>query len=264
MSALELCGARNPAGLCGVATTHRGLEWLARRRDGESVALIAWRDGVSPDTVKRATAPYGPFVRASRHLGRTITASTALDERTRRWVRARQRGARVSDIARREGVAHQVVSRYTAEAGPFPSPDVVQEWVDARRADRTVEAIAAEYGAPEGLVRRATRAWGPFFSQSRLPAGVVGVTGIARLAGVSGPAALRWVRTGRVPAADFVIGDGRQLWLETTITRWLGEADLATCPQCGARCLSLGQHRAGAHRSPPGALLAPDEEPAQH
>ena len=117
---------------------NRSLEWLSRRRDGESMALIAWRDGVSPQTVKRATAPYGPFPAASRHLGRTITASTALDERTQRWVDARRRGERVSDIARREGVAHQLVSRYTAEAGPFPSEEVVQEWVRARRAGKTI------------------------------------------------------------------------------------------------------------------------------
>ena len=120
---------------------NRSLEWLSRRRDGESLALIAWRDGVSPQTVKRATAPYGPFPAASRHLGRTITASTALDERTQRWVDARRRGERVSDIARREGVAHQLVSRYTAEAGPFPSEEVVQEWVQARRAGQTIAAL---------------------------------------------------------------------------------------------------------------------------
>ena len=130
------------------AGRNRSLEWLSRRRDGESMALIAWRDGVSPQTVKRATAPYGPFPAASRHLGRTITASTALDERTQRWVDARRRGERVSDIARREGVAHQLVSRYTAEAGPFPSEEVVQEWVQARQAGQTIAAIATTYAAP--------------------------------------------------------------------------------------------------------------------
>lgn len=226
------------------------------------MALIAWRDGVSAATVKRATAPYGPFPKASRHLGRTITASTALDERTNRWVRARQRGERVSDIARRERVAHQLVSRYTAEAGPFPSPDVVQEWVQARHAHQSIAAIAAAYGAPTGLVRQATRPWGPFWAPGpRLPAGVVGAKGIARIAGISEPAALGWVRTGRVPDPDFVIGDGRRLWLETTITRWLQEADLATCPDCGARCVSLNQHRAAAHGGPTKAEPADDRDP---
>jgi hypothetical protein len=109
-------------------------------------ALVRCREprGIcDPETVKRATAPYGPFPVASRHLGRTVTASTALDQRIQRWVDARRRGERVSDIARREGVAHQLVSRYTAEAGPFPSDEVVQEWVRARRAGQTLAAIAA-------------------------------------------------------------------------------------------------------------------------
>lgn len=229
--------------------THRALEWLARRRDGESMALIAWRDGVSEATVKRATAPYGPFPRASRRLGSTITVDTELAKRTQRWVLARRRGQRVTDIARREGVAHQLVSRYTAEEGPYPSEEVVQEWVAHRRAELSVAAIAHQYGAPQALVRRATQPWGPFWAPARLPAGVVGAKGIARLAKVSEPTTLRWVRTGRAPAPDFVIGNGRQLWLESTISRWLAESqDLHTCPTCGARCVSLGQHRTAAHR----------------
>lgn len=228
---------------------YRSLEWLSRRRDGESMALIAWRDGVSPETVKRATSAYGPFPAASQHLGRTITASTALGERTQRWVDARRRGERVSDIARREGVAHQLVSRYTAEAGPFPSVEVVQEWVQARQAGQTIAAIATTYAAPEGLVRRATRPWGPFRPPGpRLPVGLVGGKGIARMAGVSEATGLRWVRTGLVPDPDFVVGRGRALWLTTTIVRWLEETDLETCPSCGARCVSLNQHRSAGHR----------------
>ena len=99
------------------------------------------------------------------------------------------------------------------------------------------------------VVSRETRAFGPFRPPGpRLPDGVVGSRGIAALAGVSGPAALRWVRTGRVPAPDFVVGDGRKLWLAGTITGWLATADLATCPTCGARCVQLASHRAAAHR----------------
>jgi hypothetical protein len=218
------------------------------------MAMIAWRDGVSPQTVKRATAPYGPFPAASRHLGRTITASTALDQRTQRWVDARRRGERVSDIAHREGVAHQLVSRYTAEAGPFPSEEVVQEWVRARRAGKTIAAIATKYGAPDGLVSRATRLWGPFRPTGpRLPVGLVGGKGIARMAGVSDATGLRWVRTGRVPDPDFVVGKGRALWLTTTIARWLQAGDLHACPDCGARCVSLNQHRAAVHRDQAGS-----------
>ena len=233
---------------------YRSLEWLSRRRDGESMALIAWRDGVSPETVKRATAPYGPFPAASRHLGRTITASTALDERTQRWVDARRRGERVSDIARRDAVAHQLVSRYTAEAGPFPAEAVVQEWVQARQGGQTIAAIATTYAAPQGLVSRATRPWGPFRPPGpRLPAGLVGGKGIARIAGVSEATGLRWVRTGRVPDPDFVVGKGRPLWLTTTIVRWLQDAGLETCSSCGARCVSLNQHRSAVHRAPGGS-----------
>jgi hypothetical protein len=233
---------------------NRSLEWLTRRRDGESMALIAWRDGVSPETVKRATAPYGPFPAASRHLGRTVTASSALDERTQRWVDARRRGEPVSDISRRDGVAHQLVSRYTAEAGPFPADEVVHEWVQARLAGQTIAAIAITYAAPQGLVSRATRPWGPFRPPgSRLPVGLVGGKGIARMAGVSDATGLRWVRTGRVPDPDFVVGKGRALWLTTTVVRWLKEADLATCTDCGARCVSLNQHRSAARHGQAGS-----------
>lgn len=229
---------------------HRALEWLARRRDGESSTLIAWRDGVTPETVRRATAPYGPFPRPSRHVGRTVTAGTQLDERTRRWVRARQRGQRVTDIARADQVTHQQVSRYTAEHGPFPSEDVVREWVTARRSGATIPAVARQYQAPEAVVARQTRPFGPYrpAGRPRLPDGVVGVHGIATMAGMSDPAAIRWVRAGRVPEPDFVVGDGHRLWLASTIRRWLDESDLATCPQCGARCVSLSRHHAGAHR----------------
>lgn len=236
-----------------MGSANRSLEWLARRRDGESMALIAWRDGVSPQTVKRATAAWGPFPAPSRHLGRTVTASPVLDERTRRWVDARRRGERVTTIARREGVAHQLVSRYTAEAGPFPSEAVVQQWVRARQGGQSIAAIAARYAAPRGLVGQATRPWGPFRPPGpRLPAGVVGGKGISRMAGVSDATGLRWVRTGRVPDPDFVVGNGRPLWLTTTIARWLEEGDLQTCPLCGARCVSLNQHRSAVHRAAAG------------
>ena len=139
------------------------------------------------------------------------------------------------------------MSRYTAEAGPFPSEDVVQEWVHARAAGQT---IATTYAVPEGLVSRATRPWGPYRPPGpRLPADLVGGKGVARIAGVSEATGLRWVRTGRVPDPDFVVGKSRPLWLTTTIVRWLEEADLETCPSCGARCISLNQHPSAVHRA---------------
>lgn len=225
------------------------LEWLARRRDGESVPLIAAGAGVSARTVRAATDPYGPFPAASKQRGRTVADAATVRARTDRWVQARRRGQRVTDIAAREGVSHQLVSRCTKVAGPYPSPEVVQQWVAARRAGRTLEAIAQEFGTVSVVVSRETRAFGPFRPPGpRLPDGVVGSRGIAALAGVSDTAALRWVRTGRVPTPDFVIGDGRELWLNSTITRWLAIADLTTCPTCGARCVQLASHRAAAHR----------------
>ncbi|MBM6402160.1 hypothetical protein [Phycicoccus sonneratiae] len=66
---------------------------------------------------------------------------------------------------------------------------------------------------------------------------------------MSDPAAIRWVRTGRAPEPDFVLGDAHKLWLESTIRRWLDSCDLASCPDCGARCVSVNRHRAGAHKA---------------
>lgn len=119
----------------------------------------------------------------------------------------------------------------------------------ARTARQAVAAIAKKHDAPTALVRRHTHPWGPFpHARARFPAGVVGVNGIARLAGISKPAALGWVRTGRVPEPDFTTSTGRLVWLENTITNWFEDAQAATCPTCGARCISLGQHNAAAHR----------------
>lgn len=138
----------------------RALEWLTRRKDGESPALIAWRDGVSEHAVKRATDPWGPFPRATRQLGRTELLEELSSERVRRWVLARQRGEPVSAIAQREKVARQIISRRTLPWGPFPAHEVVREWVRARRSGRSVESVAVEYGAPRALVRKETAPWG--------------------------------------------------------------------------------------------------------
>jgi predicted DNA-binding transcriptional regulator AlpA len=232
-----------------VATAHRALEWLARRRDGESAALIAWRDGVSTDTVLRATKPYGPSPRATRHLGRTHLSPGILDERTARWVADRRRGLTVTKIAKAEGVRHQYVSRHTIEYGPYPDPAVAEDWVAARKSGQSVSAIADTAGVSETVVRAATKPYGPFRARfTRTPDGVLGVTAIARQVGMSEPAVLRWVRAGRLPEPNFIAG-GRRLWLASTIETWLVTSGLAKCPQCGARCLSLGQHLAAAHRT---------------
>jgi len=145
----------------------RALEWLVRRRDGESVALIAVRDGVSPYTVKRATAPFGSFPRATRSPGKALLSDEVVHARTQRWVQARRNGASVEKIARRDGVSHQLVSRCTIDSGPFPSENVVQQWAIARRNRQPVAAIAEKCDAPIALVRRHTQPWGP--SPTRVP-----------------------------------------------------------------------------------------------
>ena len=82
----------------------------------------------------------------------------------------------------------------------------------------------------------------------RLPEGVLGVKGLARRLKVSETAVRRWVNARVVPAPHFVTGRGRTLWLEVSIERWLsGTTELATCPQCGGRCLSLARHVGAAH-----------------
>ena len=219
----------------GVTQGHRALDWLARRHDGESIALIAHRAGVTPDTVKAATATYGPFPRATAHLGRTIASDAALQQRARAWVHQRRAGRTVTDIARDAGVAHQHVSKATIDHGPFPAPDVVTAWVDARtprthhrrhraRMDRTPRDRAHRHRAVRALPHPRTT-----------PAdGVVGVKGIATAAGVTSPTATRWVTNGVTPEPDFVTARGRPLWLQHTVTRWLATTKtLATCPECG-------------------------------
>lgn len=181
-------------------TSHPALEWLVRRRDGESAALIGRRDGVPAATVRRVTDPYGPFPRATRQLGRTHIPEAIADARARRWVHARRRGQSVIAIAAREGLAHQLVSRMTADYGPFPAPEVIEEWAQARRAGRTLAQIAAADHVGVTVVSRMTRGLGPFTPIGpRLPDGVIGVKGLAWMVGVSEPTVLRWVRQDRTP-----------------------------------------------------------------
>ena len=71
----ELAG-RERSSLAG---SHPALEWLSLRRDGESVALIAHRAGVSVAAVARATDPFGPFPRPSRQLGRVVVDEADTD-----------------------------------------------------------------------------------------------------------------------------------------------------------------------------------------
>ncbi len=223
--------------------------WVARRRGGESAALIADAEGVTEGAVLRATAHAGPFPRPSRQLGRTLASGSDVAVRTEKWVAARRRGVQVQSLADQYGVSHQWVTKCTAGRGPFPAPEVVDEWVRARRTGEPPDRIADRCGAPVTTVRRATRPHGPFPRRGpRLPDGVVGMNELARRVGISHPVLLTWRRAGRLPDPDFRLENGRTLWLEATVTRWLAGTDLQTCPECGARCVGTRQHRALAHR----------------
>lgn len=240
-----------------MGSQYPALEWLSLRRDGDSPALIAHRAGVPVSAVTRATDPYGPFPRPTRQLGRVVAPEDVVDRRVARWVRLRRAGMRVTAIAAQEGVFHQIVSKATLPFGPYPEPhppeEAIQRWVKERKTGIPATVIAAVAGVSVDLVRRSTQPYGPFpAGGSRIPAGWVGASGAATLAGVSHPTILRWIDIGFMPPADVVTGTGRFLWCEATITTWLNIAPLQTCPTCGAklkrptahssqsRCASLG------------------------
>lgn len=91
--------------------------WVARRRQGESVAQIAATDGVSPATVSRATSHAGPFPHP-----RTVRARQATHPLAQQWAQARRAGVSTTRIAAANDVCHQWVSRVTAPLGPYPTP----------------------------------------------------------------------------------------------------------------------------------------------
>lgn len=219
---------------------HPELEWISLRRDGVSAALIAERFVVSAWTVRRATRDAGPYPRPSQQRGRRTASDDAVAARTARWVQARKDGIRVSDLAAREGVPHQLISRETKAHGPFPDPhppaDVVAGWVLDRRTGISSTVIARAAGVSVTSVREAVKPFGPFSGAgSRIPPGFVGVSGAAQLIGIGHPSLLRWVESGFLPAADATTSAGRLLWRETTMREWMKTAPLNECPRCGAR-----------------------------
>lgn len=244
-----MAGELNGRERSSLAGSHPALEWLSLRRDGESVALIAHRAGVSVAAVARATDPFGPFPRPSRQLGRVIVDEAAVTARTKRWMRMRQDGVGVMDIAASEQVAHQVVSKATVLFGPYPRPrrrldeGALEQWVHDRHAGIPVATIAAVAGVSAAKVRRVTQPHGPFPSAGhRLPQGVVGVSGLARLLGVSAPTITRWRTTGFLPQPDIVTKTDRVLWHEATIGAWRQTTPLSVCPTCGRVSKRLSAH----------------------
>lgn len=235
-----------------MAGGQRALEWLARRYDGESVALIASRDGVAKKTVLRWTREFGPFPAATQRLhGRIVPTREQVAERNLRWIELRRQGKSSTEIAAAEGFSRQLVSSVTAGHGPFPSADTVAAWVSARRALRTLAEVGLAYGVPASRVARHTAQLGPFPPPSggaRIPDGLLGISAIADHLGLSSPTLIAWRRAGRIPTCDFTTARGRELWLKGTIDRWVSEAEwLQTCPDCGARCVSASRHQGTAH-----------------
>ncbi len=241
-----------------MAGRNRALEWLARRHAGESAAYIASLEGVSKETVIRATKNFGPFPRPTQQLGRTTGSSERLAERTQQWIEERRAGKTTTEIACAHGVSRQLVGAATAEFGPFPSMEQVERWVNARRARRTIRAIADECGVTPALVRRHTRRLGPFPApSSHLPEGVWGIGGVAARVKMTTPTVLHWRDRGFLPEPDFITARGRSLWLPSTVERWLHEtAELTECADCGAYTRSVGHHRSAAQHESPAAAHA--------
>lgn len=204
-----------------MATSHRALDWLARRHAGESAAYVAHHAGVSEDTVLRATRDFGPFPRPSRQLDRNQIPDSLLAGRTRQWIEMRRRGLTTVAIAEAFGVSRQYVGRETRDHGPYPAPEVVAEWVAARRARRKLGEVADQWGVPVALVRRETAPYGPFRPPGpRLPPGVLGLTGVAAACNIPVTRARRWSIEGVLPEPDFVTAKGRKLWLAGRISAW--------------------------------------------
>lgn len=151
--------------------SHRELDWLARRRAGESVRLIAQRAGVLPWEVTKATKRFGPFPPADRQVGRTYLTTFLLEERRQRWIADRRRGVRVKEIAERDGVNHQTVTRATSGWGPYPAREIVEAWVEARRRRRSLGAIALQFGVRPATVQRFTTPHGPSPARRRFRTG---------------------------------------------------------------------------------------------
>lgn len=203
-------------------SSYPALEWLQRRAEGESLERIAARAGVTIETIRRATDPYGPWPR-------TRAGGGHLEFRRRRWIQLRRNGVGVREIARADGVTHQAVSKWTRDFGPYPTPGTptaqqVQVWVAARRAGSTITQIAHAADVSPRRVADATRSYGPFPRYSRrIPDGVFCRSDIAALLGVAKQTVGNWQAKGVLPAPDFTTSTGRPLWLPVTIEKWAGQ-----------------------------------------
>lgn len=222
------------------------LEWLQRRAEGEAIAEIAARAGVTTQTIRLATNPYGPWPQDP-------SGGEHLEIRRRRWIALRRSGVGVREIARRDGVPHQIVSTWTRDSGPFPRPGTpslqqVRDWTAARRAGQPVRQIAAAAGVSAQRVAAATKPHGPFPRRSqRIPDGVYCRNDLAALFGIASQTISTWHTQGHLPPPDFTTSRGRPLWLPGTIERWLPTSGLLPCNACGAYSRRPESHQ-GVHR----------------
>lgn len=230
-----------------VQQSHSELDWVARRRAGETARTIADRAGVRAETVLVATERLGArFDPPARQGTYSVLGLTLLEDRHRRWVEDRRRGVRVKDIAERDRVTHQSVTRATRAWGPFPAQEYVDAWVEARSQGRTIRSIADEFAVVPGVVRRLTASRGPFPRPlTGIPEGLETLQTIAARAGVTHRALRHWEHL--LPPADWVTHRGRQVWMSTTIDRWFDGPTLGHCELCGARPVSLAIHRGQRH-----------------
>lgn len=215
--------------------------WAQARRAGHSVEEIAADASVASSTVSRATydttrQEADPFP-LEQSLDARQRRRAAADARTAGWIAERRRGVPAAEIAARDGVTVAWVRARTRPAGPFPAaptaaqlarknsrgrgidPEVVKEWVRRRQAGETVGAIAATADVRPATVSAATSPHGPFLSRTTTLPGLVGLRGIARIAGVSRPAVTHWLRTGRLPAP--AQETPRRVWHEADARAWV-------------------------------------------
>lgn len=190
-----------------VQQSHVELDWVARRRAGETARAIADRAGVPEEMVLVATDRLGArFDPPARQGTYSVLSVTLLKDRDRRWVEDRRRGVRVKDIAERDGVTHQSVTRATREWGPFPAQEHVNAWAAARSRGRTIRSIADEFAILPSVVQRLTASRGPFPRPSTgIPEGLETLQTIAASRGghAQGPTPLG------APAASCGLGDAQ-------------------------------------------------------
>lgn len=230
-------------------TSHTALEWLQRRTDGESIASIAARAGVAPAAIRQATDPYGPW---HHNAGR----AERLEARRRRWIALRRDGVGVVAIARRDGVAHQTVSKATRDAGPYPKPgtptaEQVRAWTAARRAGQPIAQIAHTAHVSRHRVAATTKPHGPFpIRAQRIPNGIYCRSDLAALLGTTKQTIGTWYRNGYLPPPDFTTARGRPLWLPATIETWIPTSGMTPCPVCGAHTRRPAAIHQTAHQAP--------------